>query len=319
MTNSKVISTGGYLPRKVYDNYYMESIVDTSDEWILTRTGIRERHIAADDELTTDLALIASEKAIKNSNLNEDQIDAIIMATTTPDRTFPSSAVILQKKLGIGSNCFSFDVQAVCCGFIYALDIADSIIKCKKAKNVLVVGAETISRLLDWKDRNSCILFGDGAGAVILQATEEDTGIIATTLHSDGQYVDFLHTDGGVSMNQISGKIRMNGSEIFKLAVNKMSECILESLNKCNLTKNDLDLLIPHQANQRIITGIAKKLDIDEKKVVSVIGEHGNTSGASIPLALDYAVRENKLKGGDIVALEGLGGGLTWGSIILKW
>lgn len=178
MTNSKVISTGGYLPKKVYDNYYMESIVDTSDEWILTRTGIRKRHIAADGELTTDLALIASENAIKNSSLNKDQIDAIIMATTTPDRTFPSSAVILQEKLGIGSSCFSFDVQAVCCGFIYALDIADSIIKSKKAKNVLVVGAETISRLVDWKDRNSCILFGDGAGAVILQATEEDTGII---------------------------------------------------------------------------------------------------------------------------------------------
>lgn len=320
MTNSKVISTGGYLPKKVYDNFHMESIVDTSDEWILTRTGIKERHIAADSELTTDLALKASEDALKKSNLKKNQIDAIVMATTTPDRTFPSSAVILQEKLGIGSSCFSFDVQAVCCGFIYALDVADSFIKSKKAKNILVVGAETMSRLIDWKDRGSCILFGDGAGAVILQATEEtDTGIIATKLHSDGQYVDFLHTDGGVSMNQISGKIRMKGSEIFKLAVNKMSECILEGLDKCNLKKEDIDLLIPHQANQRIINGIAKKLDLDEEKVISVIAKHGNTSGASIPLALDYAIRENKLKRGDLVVLEGLGGGLTWGSIILRW
>ncbi len=320
MTNSKVISTGGYLPEKIYDNYYMESIVDTSDEWILARTGIKERHIAADNELTTDLALKACENAIKKSNLDKNQIDAIIMATTTPDRTFPSSAVILQNKLGIGSSCFSFDVQAVCCGFIYAIDIADSIIKSKKAKNVLVVGAETISRLVDWKDRNSCILFGDGAGAIILQATEEiDVGIISTTLHSDGQYVDLLNTDGGVSMNQISGNVRMKGSEIFKLAVNKMSECILESLEKCHLKKEDIDLLIPHQANQRIINGIAKKLDLDERKVVTTIAEHGNTSGASVPLALDYAVSENRLKSGDLVILEGLGGGITWGSIVLRW
>lgn len=320
MINSKVISTGSYLPEKVYDNYYMESIVDTSDEWITTRTGIKKRHIAADDELTTDLALKACEIAIKRANLEKNQIDAIVLATTTPDRTFPSSAVILQDKLGIDSNCFSFDVQAVCCGFIYALDIADSIIKSEKAKNVLVVGAETISRLVDWNDRNSCILFGDGAGAIILQATEElNTGIISTTLHSDGKYVNFLYTDGGVSLNQTCGNIRMKGSEIFKLAVSKMSECILKNLDKCGLKKEDIDILIPHQANQRIIDGITKKLDLDKNKVISTIAEHGNTSGASVPLALDYAVKENRLNSGDLVVLEGLGGGLTWGSIILRW
>ena len=320
MRNSKIISTGGYLPTKVYDNDYMASIVDTSDEWITTRTGIKKRHIAADDELTTDLALKACMEAINKINFDVNEIDAIVMATTTPDRTFPSSAVILQNKLGIGSNCFSFDVQAVCCGFIYAIDIADSLIKTEKADNVLVVGAETISRIIDWTDRNSCVLFGDGAGAIILQATKDrNMGIISTLLHSDGQYFDLLNTDGGVSTNQLSGKIKMKGSEVFKLAVNKMSECILEGLHNCGLSKNDINLLIPHQANQRIINGIAKKLELDDSKVVSTISEHGNTSGASIPLALNQAIIENRVKEGDIIVLEGLGGGLTWGSIILRW
>ena len=317
MINSKIILTGSYLPEKVYDNNYMEKIVDTSDEWIVERTGIKNRHIAADDEQTTDLAYKACLNII--SSFDKNLIDAIVFATTTPDRTFPSCATILQKKLELNENCFAFDVQAVCCGFIYALDIADSLIKSSKAKNVLVVGAETMSRIVNWQDRSTCVLFGDGAGAVLLQATEENKGILASSLHSDGSYFDALKSSGGVSYNQQAGYIEMEGREVFKLAVNKMSSCVMETLEKANISIDDINLLIPHQANQRIISGVGKKLNLTDDKIISTVAEHANTSSASVPLALDYAIKNNKIKDNDIVVLEALGGGLTWGSVVVKW
>ncbi|MDR2777353.1 MAG: ketoacyl-ACP synthase III [Rickettsiales bacterium] len=319
MPNSRIIATGSYLPRKIYDNRYMESLVETSDQWIVERTGIRERHIASDGELTTDLALEAVLRLFRSSNIAKDSVDAIVFATTTPDRTFPSCASILQGKLGLTSGCPAFDVQAVCCGFIYAIDLADSMIGTGKARNVLVVGAETMSRLVNWRDRNTCVLFGDGAGAVLLSATEENRGILATSLHSDGSYADILRTSGGVSLDRSVGFIEMQGREVFKLAVNSMYNCILEGLDKCNLSVDDIDLLIPHQANQRIIDGLSKKLNISRDKVISTVAFQGNTSAASIPMAIDYAVNGFGIEKDSLVVLESVGGGLTWGSVVMKW
>ncbi len=320
MLKSKIVGVGEYLPKKIYNNKYMESLVETSNEWIIERTGIKERHIADANESTSNLAFEAAKKAIKNANLDINDIDAIILATTTPDRTFPSTATILQNKLGIGEKCFAFDVQAVCCGFIYALDIADSLIKSLKAKNILVVGAETLSRIVNWKDRTTCVLFGDGAGAVILQSTEEQNkGILASSLHSDGQYFNILKTSGGVSFNKEVGFIEMEGKEVFKLAVNKLHYCVLETLKKIGLNTNNINLLIPHQANQRIIEAVGKKLNLNREKIISTVAFHGNTSAASIPLALSYAIQNNKIKKNDIIVLEGIGGGMTWGSIVIKW
>ena len=319
MTNAKIISTGSYLPSKILTNFDLEKMVETSDEWITERTGIKQRHIAAENELTSDLAFKAAQNAITSANINKDDIELIVFATTTPDKTFPSSATILQNKLGISSKCFAFDVQAVCCGFIYALNIANNFIKTGQVKTALVIGAETISRIVDWTDRNTCVLFGDGAGAVILQATEEDKGILNCKMHSDGQYGPLLDTSGGVSLNQKSGLIHMEGREIFKLAVNKMSDCVFENLQECGLTADDISLLVPHQANKRIIDGVGRKLGLPEEKVILTVHNHANTSAASVPLALDYALKNNKIKDNDIIVLEALGGGLTWGSIIIKW
>lgn len=321
MLNSKIISIGSYLPEKVYDNEYMESIVNTSDEWITERTGIKERHIASFNEFTTDLAYNACISAIETCDIDRNDIDAIIFATTTPDRVFPSCATILQKKLNINNNCIAFDIQAVCCGFIYALDLADSLIKSGKIKTALVVGAETLSRITNWEDRGTCVLFGDGAGCVVLQATNENKGILTTSIHADGNNnnFDILKTSGGISYNQKIGFIEMEGREVFKLAIGKMSDCVIESLNKVSLKIDDVDLLIPHQANQRIISGVGKKLGISEEKVITTVAMHGNTSSASIPLALDYANKNNKIKDGNIIVLEALGAGLTWGSIVIKW
>ena len=319
MKKAKIISTGSYLPSKILTNFDLEKMVETSDEWITERTGIKQRHIADDNELTSDLAFKAAQDAIKTANINKDDIELIVFATTTPDRTFPSSATILQNKLGISNKCFAFDVQAVCCGFIYALNIANNFIKTGQVKTALVVGAETISRIVDWTDRNTCVLFGDGAGAVILQATEEDKGILNCKMHSDGQYGPLLDTSGGVSLNQKSGLIHMEGREIFKLAVNKMSDCVFENLQECGLTASDISLLVPHQANKRIIDGVGRKLGLPEEKVILTVHNHANTSAASVPLALDYALKNNKIKDNDIIVLEALGGGLTWGSIIIKW
>lgn len=319
MKKTKITMSGSYLPKKIYDNKYMESIVETSDEWITERTGIKKRHIADEDELTSDLAYKACLNMFENNNFDKNNIDAIVFATTTPDRIFPSCATILQNKLGLNDKCFAFDIQAVCCGFIYALDMADSIIKSGKANNVLVVGAETMSKIVNWQDRGTCILFGDGAGAVLLQATEENKGILASSLHSDGSYFDILKMSGGPSYNQQVGYIEMAGREVFKLAVNKMSDCVIETLDKAGLTINDISLLVPHQANQRIISGVGKKLELTDDKVISTVAEHANTSSASVPLALDYAIKNNKIKDGDIIVLEALGGGLTWGSVVIKW
>ena len=319
MTNAKIISTGSYLPSKILTNFDLEKMVETSDEWITERTGIKQRHIADDNELTSDLAFKAAQNAITSANINKDDIELIVFATTTPDRTFPSSATILQNKLGISSKCFAFDVQAVCCGFIYSLNIANNFIKTSQVKTALVIGAETISRIVDWTDRNTCVLFGDGAGAVILQATEENKGILNCKMHSDGQYGPLLDTSGGVSLNQKSGLIHMEGREIFKLAVNKMSDCVFENLQECGLTASDISLLVPHQANKRIIDGVGRKLGLPEEKVILTVHDHANTSAASVPLALDYALKNNKIKDNDIIVLEALGGGLTWGSIIIKW
>ncbi|HSQ98158.1 MAG TPA: beta-ketoacyl-ACP synthase III [Rickettsiales bacterium] len=319
MTNTKIIGTGSYLPEKVMINADLEKLVETTNEWIVERTGIEERRIAADNELTSDLALKASLEAIKSSGIEKNNIDVVIVATTTPDRTFPSTATILQNKLGISDNCFAFDVQAVCGGFVYALTVANSFIKSGQVKTALVVAAETISRIIDWKDRNTCVLFGDGAGAVIVQATEENSGILNCDLHSDGQYGDLLKTSGGVSLNQQSGFVQMEGKEIFKLATTKMVESVLENLKKCGLDISNLNLLIPHQANKRIIDATARKLNLTDEQVIVTIQKQANTSAATIPLALDYAVKNNRIKKDDIVLLEALGGGLVWGSIIIKW
>ena len=319
MVNSKIIGIGSYLPSKILTNFDLEKMVDTSDEWIVERTGIKERRIADESELTSDLALKASLDAIKNANIDKNDIELIIVATTTPDRTLPSTATILQGKLEIPETCSSFDIQAVCGGFVYALTIANSFIKSGQVKTALVVGAETISRIVDWKDRNTCILFGDGAGAVVLQATNEDKGIISCDLHSDGKYLDILKSDSGVSIDQKAGFLYMEGREVFKLAIHKMVNSVIDNFKKANLDISSLKYLVPHQANKRIIDGIGKKLGLSEEQVILTVQNHANTSSASVPLALDTAVKSNKFKDNDIIVLEALGAGLVWGSIIIKW
>lgn len=317
--NSKIISSGSYLPQKFLTNYDLEKMVETSNDWIVERTGINKRHIAAEGELTSDIAVVAAKIALQRSSLNAENIDAIIVATTTPDLTFPSTATTVQAKLG-AKNAFAFDVQAVCAGFVYALNVADNFIKVGQAKNVLVIGADILSRIVDWKDRNTCVLFGDGAGAVVLTATEnKNEGILSTGIYSDGNLNSILNTSGGVSSNQTAGFIQMQGKEVFKHAVEKMSKSVLVALEKAGLTTADINWLIPHQANLRILNGVAKKLELSEDKVIVTVQDHANTSAASIPLALDYALTNNKIKKGDVVVFEALGGGLTWGAIIVRW
>lgn len=315
---SKIIATGSYLPKKIVTNDDLSKKVDTSDEWITERTGIKQRHVADESELTSDLGAKAAKNALKNSELTAKDIDLIIVATTTPDLTFPATATAIQAKIG-AKNAFAFDVQAVCSGFVYALNIADNFIKSGQVKNALVIGAETLSRIVNWQDRNTCVLFGDGAGAVILQKTSGKSGIIASTMHSDGNLNDILKTSGGPSSGKQFGTIEMSGREVFKHAVAKMSSSVIATLKKAKLEPKDIDLLVPHQANLRILNSVAKKLGLNDEQTVITVQKHANTSAASIPLALDEANKENKLKKGDIVVLEALGGGLTWGSIVLKW
>ncbi len=319
--HSAIIATGSYLPAKVVTNHDLSQTVDTSDEWIFERTGIKKRHIVAAGELTSDIAVIAARNAIENSSIkiSADEIDLIIVATTTPDLTFPATATTVQAKIG-AKNAFAFDVQAVCSGFVYAITVADNFIKAGQVKNALVIGAETLSRIVDWTDRNSCVLFGDGAGAVILQASEEkNRGIISTKLSSDGCLNDILKTTGGTSFNQKSGFIQMAGKEVFKHAVDKMAKSVIDALAKVNLKTSDIDLLVPHQANARILASVASKLGLDDNKVILTVADHANTSAASIPLALDYANKNNRIKKGDLIVMEALGGGLTWGSVVLRW
>ena len=318
---SKIIGTGSYLPEKTLTNADLENMVETSDEWIVARTGIKERHIAAEGETTCDMAFEASRKALESAGISHSDIDLIIVATTTPDLIFPSTACLLQEKLGIHGSP-AFDIQAVCTGFVYALAVADKFIKSGSSKCALVVGSETISRIIDWTDRGTSILFGDGAGAVILKASDEP-GIISTHIHSDGQFKSLLHVPTGVSKNYqdvIEGNayVEMKGNEVFRMAVNTLGRIVDETLEHNNMKKSDIDWLVPHQANIRIINATAKKLGMSLDNVVVTVDRHGNTSAASVPLALDEAVRDGRIKTGETVMLEAFGGGFTWGSVLLK-
>ena len=321
-TFSRIIGTGSYLPEKIVTNHDLEKTVDTSDEWIRDRTGIEQRHVAADGEFTVDLAENAARKAIEAANISTSDIDLIIVATTTSDQVFPSTACLLQSKLDI-HGCPAFDVQAVCTGFVYALSIADKFIKTGSSKCALVIGAETFSRIIDWTDRNTCVLFGDGSGAVVLKADSEP-GILSTHLHADGDYASLLHVPSGVSNNLAAvhegrAYVEMNGSDVFKMAVKTLGAIVDETLQANGLDRSAIDWLVPHQANIRIINATARKLNMPLDKVVVTVAKHGNTSAASIPLALDTAVRDGKIKAGDMLLLEGFGGGFTWGSALLKY
>ena len=316
---SKIIGTGSCLPQKVLTNKDLEKTVDTSDEWIFTRTGIRQRYIAADDENTSDLALGASRRAIEAAGISTQDIDLIIVATTTADMVFPSTACILQAKLGI-KNSPAFDVQAVCSGFVYGLSIADQFMRSGQYRHILVVGAEIYSRILDWNDRGTCVLFGDGAGAVVL-ARSDKPGILSCHLHADGSHAGILSVPGSVCGGKISGRplLQMEGNAVFKFAVKVLEEVAEEALAANRLQKSDIDWLIPHQANIRIIQATAKKLGLSMEKVVTTVERHANTSAASIPLALDEAVRDGRIRPGQRVLLEGVGGGFTWGAVLVQW
>lgn len=316
---SRIIGTGSYLPAKILTNADLAGTVDTSDEWIQQRTGIRERHIAADHESASDLALQASRRALEMAGITADQLDLIIVATTTPDMVFPSTACILQSKLG-AKNMPAFDVQAVCSGFVYALNTADLYIRSGQYENVLVVGAEVYSRILDWSDRGTCVLFGDGAGAVVLKRSDTP-GILASRLHADGSHSDILSVPGQVCRGAVSGTplLQMDGGAVFKFAVKVLEEVALETLDAAGLQKTDIDWLIPHQANIRIIQATAKKLGMTMERVVTTVDRHANTSAASVPLALDEAVRDGRIRTGHRVMLEGVGGGFTWGAVLLQW
>ena len=315
---SKILSTGSYLPEKVLTNADLEKMVDTSDEWIVQRTGIKQRHIAAEGQYTSDLAIAAAKQALERSGLNGGDIDAVIVATATPDKTFPAVAVKVQAAIG-ASRGPAFDVEAACSGFIYALGIADNFIKAGQVKRIMLIGAEKISAAVDWTDRTTCVLFADGAGAVILEATEEEEGVISTHLHADGKYSEILNTTGGPSTTGTIGHIYMEGREVFKHAVTFLSEVVQETLEHNDIKPEELDWLIPHQANMRIIESTAKKLNMGMDRVVTTVDHHGNTSAASIPLALDEAVTDGRVKRGQLLLLEALGGGLTWGSALVRF
>jgi 3-oxoacyl-[acyl-carrier-protein] synthase-3 len=311
------------LPEKVVTNDELARKMDTSDEWIRQRTGIRQRHIAADGEFTSHLALKASQRALDHAGLKASDLDLIVLATATPDETFPATATRVQAGLGMTKGA-AFDVQAVCAGFVYGVSVADSLIKNGLASTALVIGAETFSRILDWNDRGTCVLFGDGAGAIVLKAEEgkgtaADRGILANALHSDGRHHDILYVDGGPSSTQSTGVLRMEGKEVFKQAVVNMAAVVHEVLGKAGLEAKDIDWLVPHQANKRIIDGTGRKLGLAPERVVVTVDKHANTSAASIPLALDEAVKDGRIKKGDLMLLEGIGGGLSWGASLVRW
>jgi len=323
MFRSVVVGCGSYLPEKIITNKHMEELVDTTDEWIIERTGIKQRHIAAEGQKTSDLAIEASKKALADANMTANDLDMIIVATATPDQTFPATATRVQEALGLHTG-FAFDVQAVCSGFVYAMATADNFIKAGQVKNVLVIGAETFSRILDWEDRTTCVLFGDGAGAVILSAREgegknTDQGILSTHLHSDGRYNDLLFVDGGVSSTKSTGYLRMRGREVFRHAVVNLAEVVQEALDDNDMDSSDIDIVVPHQANKRILDATARKLKLDPSKIVVTVEKHANTSAASIPLALDEAVKGGRIARGNVVILEAMGGGFTWGSCLIRW
>lgn len=319
---SRIAGVGSFLPARVLTNEEMSSMVDTSDQWIRDRTGIRQRHIAGEGETTSDLAEAASRKALEHAGLDVSDIDLIIMATTTPDFTFPSTATVLQARLGITQGA-AFDVQAVCTGFVYAVSIADNFIARGQAQNALVVGAETMSRIVDWTDRTTCVLFGDGAGAIVLSSEEktgeDDAGIMASYLRSDGRFKDLLHVDGGPSSTQSVGHLRMVGNQVFRHAVTNIAESMTTIAGRAGVDIADVDWFVPHQANQRILEGVARKLSIPTEKVISTVADHGNTSAASVPLALDRAIQDGRIKRGDLLLMEALGGGFTWGAALARY
>ncbi len=319
MKYSRIAGTGGYLPEHVVTNHELAARVDTSHEWIVERTGIHQRHIAAEGEMTSDLAAAAGRRAIEAAGIEASQIDLIVVATTTPDLVFPSTACLVQAKLGLENHCPAFDVQAVCSGFIYALATADNFIRAGQARCALVIGAETMSRITDWNDRGNCILWGDGAGAVVLRASSQP-GVIATHLHADGRYRDLLHVEGGVSHGmQSSSAVRMQGSAVFRFAVNTLDGIVDETLEANHLQKSDIAWLVPHQANIRIIQATARKLGMSMDRVVLTVDRHANTSAASVPLALDTAVRDGRIRPGELILMEAFGGGFTWGSALVRW
>ena len=320
---SIVSGCGAYLPERIVTNDELAERVDTSDEWIVGRTGIRQRHIAADDELTSDLAIRASKEALATAGVEGAEIDVIVLATSTPDQTMPATAAKVQAAIGM-HNGFAFDVQAVCSGFIYSLAVADNFIRAGQAERALVIGAETFSRIMDWEDRSTCVLFGDGAGAVILEAgsgdgTPADRGILTSHLHSDGRHHEILCTDGGVSSTRAAGFLRMRGREVFRHAVTNLSEVITEALEAVGLTAQDIDWIVPHQANKRILDGTAKKFGISPDKIIITIDKHANTSAASVRLALKSALDDGRIKHGDLVLMEAMGAGLTWGATLVRW
>ena len=317
-----VKGVGHYLPTRVVPNAELEALVQTSDEWIRSRSGIERRHFVAEGQTTSDLATLAAQAALSHAGLAPDDIDAIVLATSTADLTFPSAATMVQGKLGMTQG-FAFDVQAVCAGFVYALSTANALIVSGQAKRVLVIGAETFSRLMDWEDRATCVLFGDGAGALVLEAqeatgTSADRGILSTDLHSDGRFKDLLYVDGGVSTGT-TGHLRMQGKEVFRHAVEKLAETAHAALDKAGLTGEDVDWIVPHQANIRIIEGTAKRMQVPMERVVVTVQDHGNTSAASIPLALSVGVQRGQIKQGDLLVTEAIGGGLAWGAVVLRW
>ncbi len=323
MIRSVVRGIGSALPRRIMKNADFEGMVETSDEWIAQRTGIRQRHIAADDETTASLGEAAAREALANAGLTPDDLDLIVLATSTPNNTFPATAVEIQNRLGMRHG-FAFDLQAVCSGFVYAVTTADLYIRGGLAKRVLVIGSETFSRILDWSDRSTCVLFGDGAGALILEAGQgegsiADHGVLAASLRSDGTHKDKLYVDGGPSTTGTVGHLRMEGREVFKHAVGMITDVIEATFSQAGITAEDLDWFVPHQANKRIIDASAKKLGIADTKVVITVDKHGNTSAASVPLALAVAVKDGRIKKGDMVLLEAMGGGFTWGAVLLRW
>src|SRR5581483_9194723 len=322
MIRSRVIGCGAHLPQTVLTNDDLAKRVDTSDAWIRERTGIRERRIVKEGEKTSDLALAAGRAALLDAGIDANELDMVIVASTTPDETFPAVATMVQARLGMSRGA-AFDVQAVCSGFIYGLSVADNMIRGGQARTVLLIGAETMSRILDWNDRATCVLFGDGAGAMVLQAYDgigdnSDQGVLNTRLFSDGRLHDFLYCDGGPSTTGTAGYLRMQGREVFKHAVTNMSEAIHASVKAAGLAVEQIDWFVPHQANQRILDGTAKKLGIDPKKVISTVGDHGNTSAASVPLALVTAIKDGRIKKGDLVLMEAMGGGFTWGASLVR-
>lgn len=323
MRRSVIRGTGHYLPERVVENSFFENKLETSDEWIRARTGIERRHFAAEDQRTSDLGINAANAALQNAKMTADQIDAIVVATSTPDLTFPSVATMIQHRIGM-TRGFAFDIQAVCAGFVFALSNADALIRSGQADRVMVIGAETFSRILDWEDRGTCVLFGDGAGAVILEAQDgngsvDDRGILACDLNSDGQYRDLLYVDGGVASTGTAGCLRMQGNLVFRHAVEKLADTAHRALDKAGIATDQVDWLVPHQANLRIIEATAKRMHLPMEKVVLTVADHGNTSAASIPLAMSVGNQRGLFKPGQIVVAEAIGGGLAWGSVVLRW